>query len=564
MKDIRAGIVSLSAVVLVLALTTTTRALPRETVLHAFSTLPHGAEPGSPLIADGAGNLYGTATQGGAYGVVFELTPGQNGTWKQTVLHDFKGSTYSGPDGAYPVSNLLLDSAGNLDGATYKGGTFGLGCVFRLAKSGSVWNETVLYSFRGANNDASGVLGGLIGLAMDSAGNIFGATSAGGNGPCSDYEGNGIGCGVVFKLSPGANGAWTESLLYSFQYSTDGGIPYSTLVLDSAGDVYGTTEFGGDLQCPTLLGAVGCGTVFKLTPSLDGTWTESVLYAFTGFSGDQSPYPYGSLLLDANGNLFGTAGGEYAYGAVFELSPTSSGGWTESTLYIFNGGADGAYLFEGLALNASGNIYGTTLSGGSGPCSPYQSVGCGTVFDLSKSQSGWSKSILYNFLDGADGEYPSAGVTLDAAGNIYTTASTGGATNCQLPNGPPNGCGAVLKLSPGSNGSLTSRVLYDFPLYDDGARPAAGLVADSAGNVYGTTASGGTHNAGTVFEVSLLPSGQWQSHVIYNFGDATLDGSTPVASLIFDAAGNLFGTTQQGGTKKGGTVFELSPSANGS
>lgn len=364
---------------------------------------------------------------------------------------------------------------------------------------------TVLYSFGGG--DGTQLRGSLI---SDAAGNLYGTTWGGG-----DYT-----YGTVFELIRGGGGRWKEKVLYSFCAAThcaDGAGPYDGLIMDSSGNLYGTTNFGGS-----------GGTVFQLTPGPHGGWTEKVLQNFGSFAG---------LIFDAAGNLYGTTeyGGAGGYGTVFQLTPGADGNWTATVLHSFqDDGEDGIWPADSLVFDPAGNLYGTTIDGGSSRA--------GVIFQLAPGASGWTEQILHSF-DFTSGAYPVAGLIIDASGNLYGTTTQGGAYNY----------GAVFELSPSGGESWTETVLHSFwfPPKD----PWGGLISDAAGNLYGTTATGGTDNYGTVFRLSKGTDGKWTSEVLHSFTGA--GGSYPNASLIFDAAGNLYGTTYSGGAKGGGTVFEV-------
>ncbi len=386
---------------------------------------------------------------------------------------------------------------------------------------------TTLYSFAGPPSDGATPTAGLI---ADAAGDLYGTTEFGGGSGCQSPIGNG--CGIVFKLTPSG----TETVLHSFTGSpSDGANPFAGLIAHAAGNLYGTTALGG---------ASDDGTVFKLTPS----GTETVLYSFTGSPSDGA-IPTAGLIADPAGNLFSTThvGGASGDGTVFKL--TRSG--TETVLHSFTGGGDGAVPIAGLIADAAGNLYGTTFTGGGSGCG---GSGCGTVFKLTRSGT---ESVLHSFTGSfGDGAGPDAGLIADAAGNLYgTTEFGGGSIGCRSTIG--NGCGTVFKLTP----SGTETVLYSFTGGGDGAEPFAGLIADAAGNFYGTTSQGGASNDGTVFK--LTPSGT--ETVLHSFTDGS-DGGFPLAGLITDAAGNLYGTTSQGGGGSGcgdsgcGTVFEIAGS----
>ncbi|MGA2369618.1 MAG: choice-of-anchor tandem repeat GloVer-containing protein [Candidatus Korobacteraceae bacterium] len=300
--------------------------------------------------------------------------------------------------------------------------------------------------------------------------------------------------------TPATSGGWTEKLLYSFCAQTncpDGEYPYAGLIFDAAGNLYGTTQSGGNVggNC----GTYGCGTVFELTPTGGGSWTEQVLHAFNGTDGST---PFAGLIFDAAGNLYGTTedGGAYGEGTVFELTLIAGGGWTEQVLYSFgNGTGDGTAPIAGLIFDAAGSLYGTTVSGGTYTC--FGGDECGTVFELTPTAGGgWTEQVLHNFTGAYnDGAYPYGDLIFDTAGNHYGTTSEGGNA----------GAGTAFELTPTEGGSWTQQVLHSFGIGTDGARPNAGLVFDAAGNLYGTTYFGGTNNSmcscnscGTVFELT--------------------------------------------------------------
>ena len=310
-------------------------------------------------------------------------------------------------------------------------------------------------------------------------------------------------------------GAQTETALYSFTGTPDGANPYySTLVRDSAGDLYGTTLNGG---------ANGLGSVFELT----ATGTEKVLYSFAG--SPDGANPYAGLVMDKNGNLYGTtaAGGADSYGTVFELTATG----TEKVLYSFAGPPDGANPYKALVLSKKSTLYGTTFNGGAD--------GYGTVFSV--TEKGVEK-VLYSFTGGADGARPSAGVILDKKGNLYGTVTGGG----------DYGGGTVYELNP-SLGTLS--VLYAFTGGADGYEPYTPLIFDKKGNLYGTTAGGGA-GCGTVYEL-LAPS--WTTENVLHTFDYS-DGCYADSGVVFGKKNNLYGTTYWGGASGQGVVYELTAS----
>jgi uncharacterized repeat protein (TIGR03803 family) len=397
-----------------------------EKVLHNF-TSTDGANPQSGLIFDAAGNLYGTTTLGGAYnlGTVFELSPTMRGGWTEKVLHSFN---LNSGDGSYPESGLIFDAAGNLYGTTLLGGTNKSGTAFELSPAqGGQWTERVLYSFGNGIDGAYPFYGSLI---FDATGSLYGTTSSGGIYNC---QGNG-GCGTVFKLTPTVGGAWAETVLYNFRNGTDGYGPESGLVLDAAGNLYGTTAFGGTSNCRVGQWS-GCGTAFELSPAADGGWTEKVLHNFNGPDGET---PLAALIFDTAGNLYGTTeggGSNTNDGTVFQLSPQAGGGWTESVLYSFSQQGSGGYgpAADTLVFDAMGNLYDTVYGGGA-------NFG-GTVFELTPTGGGpWTETVLYSF------QYQTgswAGLIFDADGNLYGTAWYGGTDQCGQ-----QACGTVFELSP--------------------------------------------------------------------------------------------------------------------
>jgi uncharacterized repeat protein (TIGR03803 family) len=500
-----------------------------EKALHNFASLRSGQYPEN-LAADGSGNLYGTTSNGGVYnfGVVYKFAPNGSGGWMQTVLHSFKG----GADGSSPVA-LVLDVDGNLYGTTLYGGTGscggGCGLVFKLTpNSQGGWTESVIYNFQ--SSDGGNPVGG---LAFDSAGKLYGAT-----------EGN-SGTGIVFELTPSGSGAWTEAVVHTFSGGTDGAFVRG-LVVDSAGNVYGTTENGGVTQH---------GTVFELIPSLGNVWTENVLYTFSGGRDGNEP---SSTLILRDGNVYGTTLGggipgcsaiSGGCGVVFELTPGSNGTWAENVLYAFQGSYLGVIYPSLAAFDTAGNLYGFASQGGTGSCNY-----CGQVFELTPQASGkWHKSNLWNFTGYADGLGP-VGMVLGPPGEIFGVTSYSDS---------PGSNGVIYELSVNS-GIWSLSTLYNFP-FDDAQEPTSSLVADAAGNLYGTTAYGGTNNVGAVFRMSRTRNGGWKEDLIYSFGPASyvLYYTENPSGLVFDAAGNLYGTTGGGGAYAAGSLFELSPRAGG-
>jgi uncharacterized repeat protein (TIGR03803 family) len=398
----------------------------KERILYDFCSQAACADGDSPfttLTFDSAGNIYGTTQAGGATknGVVFELVQ-NDGSWTESVLYSFVG----GDDGARPTGNLLFDSLGNLYGTTRQGGVYGGGTVFELSPgAGDLWVEVVLYNFGGFAGDGNSP----VSLTLTLSGSLYGFTEYGGltSGSCPS-----IGCGAVFELSPGGVGAqWTESILHSFQGGSDGALPVGIPAFDASGDLFGATIAGGGDGCHNNPD-VGCGTVFELSP-LAGGWVETIAYAFQGKSDGAAPYD--GVILDAAGNLYGTAagGGIYGLGAcdnsgrggcgvVFELTLGADEAWTESILHSFHrqqsGSLDGANPYAGLVFDASGNLYSTATFGGK--------FGQGTAFRLIPAGPGKWVEQQYSFQDAATGYEPNTTVTLDSAGNAYGVSELGG------------------------------------------------------------------------------------------------------------------------------------------
>jgi len=367
--------------------------------------------------------------------------------------------------------------------------------------------------------------------------------------------------------------AQTETVLYNFctqPNCSDGAYPLSNLTFDAAGNLFGATGGGG---------LWGYGTVFELSPNGSGGWNESVLYSFTGVA--DGAYPEGPVIFDSVGNLYGTAneGGAYGYGVVFELSPVL-GGWTETALYSFANDGDGANPSGGVIMDPAGNLYGTTLStvfelspsGGGWTEQVIYAVGSGrglvmdaagnifgttfpTVFMLSPNgNGGWTPTVIHTFPSGPrDGDSPQGALTLDGAGNVYGATYGGGTKNW----------GIIFMLSPVTQGKKKGewkeRILYSFPGQPGACQPIAGVVLDARGNIYGTTRVGGKYQKGDIYERTVYG---WKGQ-IWSFNGT--DGELPTGSLILDGAGNLYGTSSHGGSTYGGSsagygvVFEVTP-----
>jgi uncharacterized repeat protein (TIGR03803 family) len=397
--------------------------------------------------------------------------------------------------------------------------------------------HTTLYSFGGPDG-----AGPLYGVMADDSGSLYGTTVLGGD------------AGIVFKLTPTKSG-YSETVLYSFLGGGDGEAPFSGLVADSRGALYGVTLEGGNGEC-----FAGCGTVFKLTPKKSG-YTKTTIYSFG--PGTDASTPLGTLVLDDKGAVYGVtqSGGTYGDGAVYKLTPDKSG-YSETVIYSFRNGDDGDFPQAGLVMDKKGSLYGTTYYGGPGSCDG----GCGTVFRLTPSGSGYDETILYAFQDYTDGYLPFASVTLDeSTGAIYGTTWWGGTTHD----------GNVFKLTPSGSGYDKSTI-YSFDHHGhhgtNGVLPMGQLLLRPDGALYGTNFIGGGGcsgiGCGSVFE--LKPSGSGYSfHYVYNFLKP-LNGADPeFSSLTIDAKGALYGTTKSGGSKTNcydggpggalgcGTVFKL-------
>ncbi|HZL34925.1 MAG TPA: choice-of-anchor tandem repeat GloVer-containing protein [Tepidisphaeraceae bacterium] len=440
------------------------------TTLASFIFANGNAVAGVAL--DASGNLYGTTYDGGGSGsdgTVFEIAKG-SGTIKTIA-------SFNGTNGAGPLAGVTLDASGNLYGTTVDGGDSNDGTVFEIAKgSGTI---TTLASFNltnGANPSA--------GVALDASGNLYGTTNE----------------GTVFKI---AKGSGTITTLIANGASILGGV-----TLDASGNLYGTTDIGGTSND---------GTVFEIAKGLSTTRT---LASFNGTNGED---PQAGVTLDASGNLYGTTelGGDgNGDGTVFEIA---KGSGAVTTLAAFNL-ANGQNPASELTLDASGNLYGTAINGGSS--------GDGTVFEIAKGSATIATLASFN---GTNGKGPDVGVTLDAAGNLYGTTSGGTET--------------VFEIAKGSGTVTTLASFYGYGLPSE---PEAGVTLDASGNLYGTTFMGGSSNAGTVFEI-VKGSGTITTLASFNFAN----GAHPFCAVALDASGNLYGTTNAGGTSNAGTVFEI-------
>lgn len=413
---------NLRTVLMVLALTlccaslTGTARAASYKVLKDLDTLV-GRAPIGALTFDSAGDLYGTTANGGGplgsgFGTVFQLTPTGNGSWSIRALYVFPRT---GDDGKFPRWNPFVDDQGNVYGVTLGGGSSNDGVLFQLTPDGSgLWNEKVLYNY---SLDSSGH--GANALLRDAAGNYFGTAAEGGVHGIFDR-------GTAYELSPAVGGGYNLQILHYFTTAkSDGNGPGSNLVQDAAGNFYGTTRHGG---------AYDMGTVFKISRALHGGWNEEVIYSFNGRDGW---LPLGAIAIDSAGNLYGTT--EYGGGSsnnvgpgtLFQLSPAGNNTWRLTNIHLFGRSEnDGSDPTSGVSVDATGNVYGTTYSGGA--------HNEGTVFEFSPDgNGGWIGKILHAF-NGDDGAGPSCQLIFDQSGNLYGTTRYGGA----------NGNGVVFEITP--------------------------------------------------------------------------------------------------------------------
>lgn len=360
---------------------------------------------------------------------------------------------------------------------------------------------------------------------MDKAGNLYGTTTVGGITTCGS---NGNGCGTVFELSPNQDGTWSETVLYAFTDGADGSTPDSSLVFDSQGNLYGTASAGGVPNC-----SFGCGTVFKLSPNGTGGWTETTIYQFQGNT--DGWLPKSNLVFDNAGNLYGTtqSGGVFLYwGTVFKLTPQQDGSWKEGVVYSFNDGPSGCTP-EGVVADPKGNIYGIAELCGA-------RVLWGTVWKVSNTGV---FSVIHTFEDNfIDGGMPNTGLAIDHEGNLYGGTIVGPGDAC-----PGNGCGVIYELM--ANQNWEEKILHVFG-GDPGTVPNGDLAFDSHGNLWGTTEY---WDEGTLFEIQPSSPGVVFKTVKVFWGPE----GPPWAGVVFDSAGNAYGTQTSG--KNLGGVFEMTP-----
>jgi uncharacterized repeat protein (TIGR03803 family) len=359
-------------------------------------------------------------------------------------------------------------------------------------------------------------------LVRDGAGNLYGTTVLGGD----------FGSGTVFQVTPSG----VHTVLYSFSSGNDGAQPYGGVTLDAQGNLYGTAVTGGGGTCEG-----GCGIAYKLV-NVGGTWTQTVLHAFTG--GDDGSGPGAGLTIDEQGNLYGMTptGGAFGMGTIYQLHPSQQGTYRFRVIHQFTGGPDGSGGSKGrMIFDHAGNLYGAATVGGA--------HGDGLVFRLTRRGATWKLKPLYAFQGQPDAGYPYGGLTFDQAGNLYGTTYYDGA----------NDLGSVYELQR-TGGVWTERVLYSFKGGTDGANSISGLVFDSQGNLYGTTSEGGAPgcSCGVIFKLAPDGQGGWTESVAYAF-TGTPDAAFPYNGMVGDGAGNYYGTTVYGGSDNEGAVYEFTP-----
>lgn len=406
-------------------------ATPQEQVLYRFGAGSDGAQPNAGLIADAAGNLYGTTGAGGGAGcggsgcgTVFELSPKQGGGWIETVLHIFVG----GNDGEYPNVPLITDASGNLYGTTLEGGSdncgagTGCGTVFELSLKQDGWKEQILYAFTTKAHETPQNTRPDVwspnGILLGADGNLYGFASLGGR--CKQ-NGHLIACyGGGFEIAK-PHGASKEQVIYRVKNTAEAG-PEGPPVSDANGNLYGVTT------------SAGYGSAMELrAPTNKRAWRESTLYTFQGET--DGGYPAPGLLFDGGGNLYGaTMGYKSLYGTVFELTP-AKGGWSETSLYTFSTAASGETPAAGPILDVQGNLYGVTEGGGQNSL--------GVAYELSSQNGAWGETLLYSFAGGSDGATP-AGNLLLSSGNLYGVTFAGGNGGCYN----NEGCGTVFEVTP--------------------------------------------------------------------------------------------------------------------
>jgi uncharacterized repeat protein (TIGR03803 family) len=525
-------------------------------LLYSFAAMGDGSTPYSNLIFDPAGNLYGTTLNDGlnGAGVVFKLSP----SGEETVLHAFVGPTGGGVVGALPKSGVARDAAGNLYGTDSS-------AIYEIEANGNFKNLAVF----GCKN--VGEVSGWSGVTLDSKGNLYGTTTQQAVVFCGPTYGG------VFKLTP--SGTLTQLYAFPGASAPDFDAPVSPsnpgVAVDSSGNVYGATPYGGVSGMVYEIGASGAAVIHNFTAAASGTSSnppkfssqggfygstmyggaanagtvyeisaagnEKVLYSFTG--GEDGSHPNGSVDRDASGNIYGATsdGGASGQGVVYKVS--TSGQFT--LLHTFSGGADGGYPDGGVTMDGDGNLYGTAFSGGTGSLT---GVLEGVIFKIDPSGD---ETVLYNFTGLSDGGSPESAPTLDRLGNLYGTTVAGG----------NDGVGVVYKLTT----SGVYSVLHTFTgLGAGGGNPVAPVVLDTSGNIYGAaaewgTASNGDPGWGLIYKISTTLA----YTVLYTFSGGT-DGGLATAPVTLDKEGNIYGTTAAGGgagcADLGcGVAFEITP-----
>jgi uncharacterized repeat protein (TIGR03803 family) len=423
-------------------------------------------------------------------------------------------TTTSG-DGSCPVSNLAGQTRRII--RLVGGAVIVLGIALVANKAAWASSTEILYSFTGDEDgeylDTD--------IEIDSAGNLYGTSVLGGE----------FGGGTVWQLSP-VGDQWVHTVLYGFTGSADGGEPYKGVTIDAAGNLYGTAVTGGSGSCEG-----GCGVVYKLTNS-SGTWTQRVIHAFTGADGSGAG---ARVTLDNQGNVYGMTptGGAFGLGTIYQLHPRANGSYAFRVIHDFTGGSDGSSGSAGRMVLRGGNLYGAATTGG---------LGYGTIFQLARNGSGaWSFNTLYQFQGAPDGSFPYGALLIDREGHIFGTTYYGGA----------NGLGTVYQLTRAPGGTWTEQVLYEFKAGQDGNSSISNLVADAAGNLYGTTSEGGL-GSGTIFQLTPNGNGTWTESLPHRFTGSP-DGAFPYAGMTGDGTGVFYGATVHGGSDGEGAVYRFTP-----
>ncbi len=418
-------------------------------------------------------------------------------------------------------------------------------CFLTVIATASLQGQTynILFNFSQGQTG----LTPMAGVTLDAGGSLYGTTTFGGRttGPCLNRGG----CGAVYKLIRRGSG-WIMTSLYTFQDGQDGSDPWARVVFGPDGSLYGTTYSGGGSGCNQGYD-IGCGTVFKLRPPAHSCaatscpWNETVLYRFTG--GDDGANPgAGDLIFDSAGNIYGTtmAGGSNGDGTVYKLT-RSGNTWTESVLHSFSALQDNGRLPFGGVILVNGNLYGTTM------CSGYEAfcIG-GMIYELSPSGSNFQTVSVFN----NGWSFSQASLTPDGQGSFYGTTMSGGNGNCQDQFENNFGCGVVFH-------GAADPVFENFPNtanFPGLSGPMAPVSVDAQGHIYGTTTADGAYSAGNVFELTF-DGVNWNYATMHDFGQVNDDGTLPMGNVAVGSDGTLYGTTNRGGTASGGVIWELSP-----